>query len=302
AEQQMRACIFYLTAFGYVDGDFNRAEKAYVRQTIQRLVEARAAEAMPDATATLRTDVVARFTRHFHEVFEAIDREVKSLLTEAVARDEHVDRFVEARLKLRSYEIFKSFDPANQEALLATIDELISADGEVHPAEVKFRDELRGLLAVEIPMDEDPLADLPAPPRKVELEVAAPAVLVPREDDHPFLRPAEQHYSADPVTIRGQAGADHKLLVATMKRLDEQRAGGQGRLTGHRTVDDFAGQAPFLDGHVYVHPLAPGKAYELTVLGDLHGCYSCLKGALLQSDFLAKVEAFRRDPEGKPEP
>jgi len=32
------------------------------------------------------------------------------------------------------------------------------------------------------------------------------------------------------------------------------------------------------------------------VLGDLHGCYSCLKGALMQADFFAKVDAWKKDP------
>ena len=46
---------------------------------------------------------------------------------------------------------------------------------------------------------------------------------------------------------------------------------------------------------------APTRIYELTVLGDLHGCYSCLKGALLQADFFAKLEAWQADHR-KPEP
>jgi hypothetical protein len=50
-----------------------------------------------------------------------------------------------------------------------------------------------------------------------------------------------------------------------------------------------------------VHPAASNRSYELTVLGDLHGCYSCLKGALLQADFFAKLEAWRLDRR-KPEP
>ena len=37
------------------------------------------------------------------------------------------------------------------------------------------------------------------------------------------------------------------------------------------------------------------------MLGDLHGCYSCLKGALLQADFFAKLEAWKLDTR-KPEP
>jgi hypothetical protein len=38
------------------------------------------------------------------------------------------------------------------------------------------------------------------------------------------------------------------------------------------------------------------------VLGDLHGCDSCLKAAIMQSDFFAKVEAFRLDAAKHPEP
>jgi len=74
-----------------------------------------------------------------------------------------------------------------------------------------------------------------------------------------------------------------------------QRIKGEGKLDGKHDVAQFEGQAPFLDGHVYVHPANPGETYELTVLGDLHGCYSCLKAAVMQADFFAKVEAYRAD-------
>jgi hypothetical protein len=301
AEQQMRACIFYLTAFGYIDGQFDRSEKAYIKGYIAKLVAARADDAMPNADAALKTDVVGRFTRHFHEVFEEIDREVRGLFTEAVAEGEDHARFVYAKLKLRSYEIFKSFDAANQAGLLSTIDELISADGAVHPAEAKFREEIVGLLAVAVPAA-DAGAQLPPRPPKVDLEVAPAIAVPPRRENHPFFQSGEHHYSADPIRIRSQAEADYKAVVATMAKLDEQRAAGAGKLAGKRNVDQLTGQAPFLDGHVYVHPLRPGKRYELIVLGDLHGCYSCLKAAVMQSDFFAKVEAFRADPIGKPEP
>ena len=50
-----------------------------------------------------------------------------------------------------------------------------------------------------------------------------------------------------------------------------------------------------------MHPGQARPRYELTVLGDLHGCYSCLKAALLQADFFAKVEAWKLD-KTKPEP
>ena len=73
----------------------------------------------------------------------------------------------------------------------------------------------------------------------------------------------------------------------TTEIFNKQRGAGEGRLTGKKNVAELAGMDPFLDGNVYVcRP--PGSYYELTVLGDLHGCYSCLKAALLQSDFMAR--------------
>jgi hypothetical protein len=41
---------------------------------------------------------------------------------------------------------------------------------------------------------------------------------------------------------------------------------------------------------------------ELLVLGDLHGCYSCLKAALLQADFFTKVERYKASPDKHPAP
>ena len=295
AEQQMRAIIFYLTAFGYIDGHFDRSEKTFIRIYIRKLVEARAKEAMPDATEAVRADVAKRFVSHFHEVFEEIDRDVRSLFTEVVAEGEELNEFVYAKLKLRSYEIFRSFDVENQTALLGTIDELINADGSVHPEEATFRDEVRALLDQAQP---ESLRDLLTPPlpSTASIQIEQPAQVPVRVENHPFFSRTEQHYSADPAIIRQQAGLDHSFITSTMQKFDEQRAAGRGRLTGARSVDAFAGQAPFLDGHVYVHPVTPGTVYELTVLGDLHGCYSCLKAALMQSDFFAKVEAWRLDP------
>jgi hypothetical protein len=298
AEQQMNAIIFYLTAFGYIDGDFDLSEKTFVKIYIRQLVTARAKDAMPDADDKTRGEVVSKFTSHFHEVFEQIDRSVRALFDEVVGETERVEDFVLGKLKLRSYEIFNTFDKENQRELLSTIDELIHADGEVHPAEAKFRAELDNLLAHEIPLEADDIELVPITP----VELDKPARLAPRQADHPFFQTFEgDHYSRDPDRLQKQAEADAKLIERVMQTLDAQRAKGAGRLTGKQNVGDFAGQSPFLDGHVYVHPTVPGRKYELTVLGDLHGCYSCLKGALLQADFFAKVEAFKLDST-RPEP
>src|SRR5687767_8773043 len=110
AEQQMHAIIFYLTTFGYIDGDFDLSEKQFVRDYIRTVIEHRVRLAKPDAAAALQAELAGKWTSHFHEVFGEIDHGVRSLFTEAVAKDEDVNRFVYAKLKLRCFEIFKGFD------------------------------------------------------------------------------------------------------------------------------------------------------------------------------------------------
>lgn len=297
AEQQMTAIIFYLTAFGYIDGKFDFTEKTFVRIYIRQLVIARATTAMPDADPKTRDEVVEKFAGHFLEVFEQIDRNVKELFDEAVADGEDVERFVYGKLKLRSYEIFRSFEPANQHELLATIDELIYADGTLHPAEEKFRDELEELLTIETALTPADIEIL-QPPR---VAIEGPAALRSRLEDHPFFASFEQHYSANPKRIRQQAAADLELMKRFTATLVAQRRAGAGKLAGKKTIGELAGQPPFLDGHVYVHPAQPGRVYELTVLGDLHGCYSCLKAALLQSRFIERAWAHQWDPARHPD-
>ncbi len=299
AEQQMNAIIFYLTAFGYIDGEFDFTEKTFVRIYIRQLVTQRAQTAMPDADTKTRDDVIERFTTHFHEVFEQVDRSVRGLFDEAVADGEDVEKFVYAKLKLRSYEIFQSFERDNQTELLSTIDELIYADGSVHPSEKKFREEIEALLDTNVEQLSDRDIELVAT-KQVEITEASAAPR-PRVDNHPFFDRFEHHYAGDAERIRPQIQADLDLLHQFSAKLAEHRAKGAGRLVGKQTVTDFAGQAPFLDGHVYVHPARPDRSYELTVLGDLHGCYSCLKAAVLQADFFAKLEAWKLD-KTKPEP
>src|SRR6476661_2776213 len=77
AEKQMRAVIFYLTTFGYIDGDFDAAEKDFVRGYVKKLVAHRVASAGLDAK--LSAELNAKFTTHFLEVFESIDRQVMDL-------------------------------------------------------------------------------------------------------------------------------------------------------------------------------------------------------------------------------
>jgi uncharacterized tellurite resistance protein B-like protein len=297
AEQQMNAIIFYLTAFGYIDGEFDFTEKTFVRIYIRQLVTARAKLAMPDADPKTRDEVVNKFVSHFHEVFEQVDRSVKELFDEAVADGEDVEKFVYSKLKLRSYEIFQTFDRDNQTELLSTIDELIYADGSVHPSEQKFRNEIEALLDNPTPIEDSDIEVI----QNNRVAIEDPGTIKTRLDDHPFFSAFEHHYSADPARIKGQIDADLDLMNRFTAQLNAQRAKGNGKLVGKQSVGELANEKPFLDGHVYVHPARPGAVYDITVLGDLHGCYSCLKGALLQADFFAKLEAWKLDAR-KPEP
>lgn len=295
AEQQMQAIIWYLTAIGHLDGDFDESEREYVRDHVAQLVTKRANAALAH-DAELRTSVVDKWTKHFHEIADSVATEVGAYFTESVAEGEDTHQFVTAKLKLRCFELFKGFDVPGRRQLMTVADAMIEADGVVHPAEAEFRTQLAALLDApeELPdVDLEPITD------GMTL-IEAAQVRVPRQDDHPFLQSFEREWDRNPSAFAAQAEADLRLIQAVHERLDKMRVAGKGRLDGAKDVGAFAGQDPFLDGHVHVLPPKPGLEYELLVIGDLHGCYSCLKAALLQADFFEKVEAHRRDPAKNP--
>src|SRR5688572_16752070 len=98
AEQEMHAIIFYLTTFGYIDGDFDASEKSFVRAYIRKLVEHRADTTMVDVEPSFRAEIVETFTAHFHEVFEGIDLRIQELFAEPVQKDEEPSAFVHTKL------------------------------------------------------------------------------------------------------------------------------------------------------------------------------------------------------------
>lgn len=299
AEQEMHAIIFYLVTFGYIDGDFDDQEKSFVRQYIGRLVEERANLSMGDADPKMRAEIVEKYTLHFHEVFEGITENVKDLFTESVSNDEDPTAFVHTRLKVKCFEIFQSFERDGQEQLMATIDELLMADGVAHPAEVQFRAELADLLEADFGVE---LVDDDTAGSQSKVKVAPEVRMSSSTADHPFFRPAEQHFSRDPELIRAQVEKDLGLIERATALLDAQRAKGQGKLAGKKSIAEIADGEAFLDGHVYVRRPAATERYELLILGDLHGCYSVLKASLMQSKFFEKVDAYRKDPKANPYP
>jgi hypothetical protein len=299
AEQQMQAVLFFMVTFGYIDGDFDASEKEFVRKQIGGLVEARVDGAMPDADPALRAELVAKYTTHFREVFEGIDEHVKELLSEPVAAGEEQGGFVRSKLKQRCFEILEGFDEAGRDGLMTAIDAFIMADGAAHPAELEFRAEMAALLEADLGVE---LVDDDEGARGRGVTLHSTATVESTGETHPFFDAFEYHYAREKGRITKQVEADRALLDRVIELLDEKAAEGRGRLDGRTSVAEFAGSAPFLDGHVFVTPPKPGRAYELTVLGDLHGCYSVLKAAIMQSKFFDRVNAFREDPENNPEP
>jgi hypothetical protein len=294
AEQEMHAIIYYLTAFGYVDGDFDSAEKGFLRDYIGRLVAGRADQAIP-GESPLKVELVTKWTKHFHEVMDAIDHEIKENLSEPTADGEDSHSFALSRLKLRCFELFKMFDEDGRRALLATADELIAADGKVDVAEEMLQKEMLRLLDAPVELGDAEIEMIEAGDVVIEDAAKVASRLV----NHPFFERTEWHYASDKETFAKQAERDLDVVRKTMARLEEQRARDRGKLALGTTFADFANDAPFSDGHVMVHH-PRGKDYELLVLGDLHGCYSCLKAALLQADFFEKVQRYHDDPENQP--
>ncbi len=296
ATKQMLTVVFLLTAFGHMDGKFALSEKRFVQEKIGKLVEERMLSATMDPLA--RQVAIERATQQFQRVAAKIDRELAALYTESVAEGESTEQFVYAKIALRCYELLRPFDEAARASLFEVVDELILADGVAHPEEQRLRDDILRLLAEPIDLEMEEVPDTVVARR---IALAPPEVLAPRADDHPFFTQQERPYRRDAAGFAEDARQDLELLRKVTSTLEQQRAAGAGKLAGARSFADFAGQAPFLDGHVYVVPPDPALEYELVVLGDLHGCYSCLKAALLQTDFLAKVQAHADDPAGTPD-
>jgi hypothetical protein len=298
AELEMRAILFVLVAFANVDGHFHTTERAFVRDTVDLLIERRADELFANDPAT-RSDVLPQWRAHFYHAITSIEHEIRDAMTESVTGAESSGQFVAAKLKLRCFELLQRLGPQHRAALLQMVDGLIRADGRIHENEQRFRAEIEGLFAKEAPHE---AADSPHSRRGVVIIVEEPRGRALRHLDHPFFRGGEYPYPSDPARFAQQAAADMDLIRQVEARLWEQRGRGKGRLANGRTFSAFAGQEPFLDEHVYVVQPPQNKDYDLLVFGDLHGCYSCLKAAIMQDEFFARVEAYRRDPNRAPFP
>ncbi len=285
AEKQMQTLIFALTAFGHIDGDFDERERDFVRSFIRQQVRGRIDSGLSGIDDATKEGLEERFSQHFLETFEAIDEYVLSVTTEPVAYEEDRDQVVQLKLKQKCFELLREFTDSEREVILNAIDACIAADGEVHPAEAKFRSELLMLLGQTVELELRDLDDFGA------TNFSAPIFLAVHTLQHDLLLPLERNYSR--LHIDADMALDLALIDGTIAALHKQRVAYKGALQGKRTVQELEAGVFGLDGHVYF--CNPTRSYDLVVLGDLHGCYSCLKAGIMQTRFLAKIDAYRAD-------
>ena len=186
AEQQMNAIIFYLTAFGYIDGEFDFTEKTFVRIYIRQLVTARAKIAMPDADAEDarrgRSTSSSRTSTRCSSRSTARSRRCSTRRSPTARTSRSSSTRSSSCAATRSS---RASTATTRTSCSSTIDELIYADGSVHPAEEKFRDELEALLDKPIAARRRRHRGRPRP-SKVAIARSGRASR-PRVDDHPFF-------------------------------------------------------------------------------------------------------------------
>ena len=271
-----------LLTIGYIDGTLHDDEKAFIHDYLGRLVD----------HVAHPLDSKEAWRAQIDSVYERLDSEIAAIAAEVVAADDA--SYVRTRLKVRAVALFRGFSPADQRVALELLNAVVHTDGTVTDAERELHDELLSyfhaqptLLVPEVKPPENMLTiDLP-----IDLPLAAMS--------HPWLDTLEQPYSADPTTLLLQLNNDYNLVFEAIKVWERQRARGNSRLAGITDVAQLPSGTRLLDGHVYVQ--RPSQPTELIVLGDLHGCYACLKAALLQSDFIERALRHQADPVNNPD-
>jgi hypothetical protein len=277
------AVIDLLLTIGYVDGLLAEGEQQFIKQYLGKLVEHVATDA----------DQVAEWKTHVDEAYKRLDIEIAALAAEVVAADD--EKYMSSRLKVRAVALFRSFKPSDQKVALELFHTVMHTDGSVSPQERELHEELLAYFharpTLPLPVVLEPPADMLGVEPAVEMPLTA--------SSHPMLDPIEQSYAADPSALHAQLGSDYNLVFQAIGAWERQRARGNGRLAGITDIAQLPPGTRFLDGHVHV--LRPDRPTELIVLGDVHGCYSCLKAAVMQSGFIDKALRHQQDPVNNPD-
>ena len=296
------AIVDLLLTVGYIDGLFHQRERAFVRQYVDSLLLV-IEQSGQSATIEERASLRGAWRTYFDNLYQRLDAEL-SLLAEEV-QPLGTEGYVPTRLRVRAVTLFRGLPAADQAIALEVILALVHADGMVSAHEQSLYDELTAHFAaasVSPPQQQTLLnpTDQAKPGGKV-----APIILAPQGWHelvalaHPLLDPIEQTLSPHPVERQSQIAWDYQLVQQAINNWQRQRQTGTGALTGITDIGQLPLGTRLLDG--FVHVMRPNHNLELIVLGDLHGCYSCLKAALLQSNFIERVWAHQWDPQRYPD-
>jgi len=294
-----------LLTVGYIDGLFHHKEREFVQGYIESVLLAIEQSAPTGEHAAIR----AAWQSHYFDLYQRLDAEIAELADEVISAG--TDNYVSTQLRVRALTLFQGLAKQDQSTALELIHALIHADGMLTPPEQHLYRELTTYFAarptaVPVAPSTTPTAKMPAvaevpgpAPASASLVVRSPTHKDLLASSHPLLDPLERTYSPHPVERKSQIDWDHQLLQYAVAQWQRQRSGNTGRLASFSSAEQIPAGTRFLDDYVYV--MRPSRPVEFVVLGDLHGCYSCLKAALLQTNFIQRVWAHHWDPDSYPD-
>lgn len=283
----------------YIDGVFHHREQAFLQRYIDSVLVMieQSAVGSPADRAQLR----GVWRSEFDDLFRHLEAEVAALAREVMASGS--DTYVASRLRVRALTLFRNLTAPDRALALELVTAVIHADGQITNHEQALQQELQRLFSA--PPASVPIA-APTTPTMVDPKRAAgPWTIAPhtRKElvalSHPLLDAIEHTLSPHPVERKAQIDWDYQLVQRAMVQWQRMRELGAHRLSGISAIDQLPAGSRFLDR--YVHVMRPSTPVELIVLGDLHGCYSCLKAALLQSNFIQRAWAHQWDPQNHPD-
>lgn len=275
------AIIDLLMSFAYVEGQVDPRAQAFIRQYVETVVLMLEQSSMepPD----VRAKQVVAWRSHFEELETEFGIELAVLSPD--------------RLRERVLALYRGLSWNDRATALELVPGLLQADGAISPAERELYQTLTSELSVGTTPTAAPAVITNT--KSEQLIINPPVMRELTAVSHPLLDPLEQTYSPHPIERKAQVDWDYHLVQQAMMQWYLQRTNGAGRLTALTDIEQLPPGTRFLDG--FVHVMRPSKPVELIVLGDLHGCYSCLKAALLQSNFIERAWAHQWDPEKYPD-
>jgi hypothetical protein len=292
-DEKLASILSFLITFGYVDGKFHATERKFVVDYLATLLPPLLEATSPEPR--VQEQVRARLNQLLDGTYQRLTTEIEELAEEGPRADDGGAGFVFARLKVRCLDMFGAFAAEEQTYLLRILEHFMLADGRVAPEEKKVRDELVALMKTTTPAPDATTAGVPS------ISLWASQWNPRKMDDHSFHADLEHPFSPHPTELMSQTAREVELIERAIAVWNDQRGRGAGRLRGVQRITDLPFKSWFLDGFVYARRVDPIRPSEVIVVGDLHGCYACLKGVLLQSDFLRRAWLHQWDPVTHPE-